>query len=143
DPALRERVALLGRRPHPEVETLLRASDFLVQGSHRESTGYAVLEALACGTTPLVTDIPALRRITGGRAVGALSPPGDAAAMARAMVEWPARDRAALRAAARAHFDRRLSLDALGGELRDAYSAVASDAGPGGGVSHGAAAGGA
>lgn len=126
DPVLRQRVHLLGSRSHAEVEYLLRAADFLVQGSHREGSGYAVIEALACGTTPLVTDIPSFRKITGNGAVGALSPPGDAAAMAAALVEWSRRDRARLRAQARAHFERELSFNAIGRQLRAAYESLAA-----------------
>jgi glycosyltransferase involved in cell wall biosynthesis len=85
-----------------------------------------VIEALACGTTPLVTDIPALRRITGNGAVGALSRPGDPIVMGDAMVRWAGRDRAALRRQARAHFEAHLSIPALGRELRSAYEAVAT-----------------
>lgn len=124
DARLGERVRLLGAVPHATIQKLLRAADFLVLGSHREGSGYAVIEALACGTTPLVTDIPSFRRITEGGAFGALSPPGDAETMARALVEWAARDRVALRRAARAHFERALSFDAMGAELRAAYRAL-------------------
>jgi len=124
DPNLSGRVKLLGRRPHAEIQQLLRAADFLVLGSHHEGSGYAVLEALACGTTPLVTDIPSFRRITGEGAVGALSPPGDAGAMARALVEWARKPRSDLRAAAAEHFERRLSIGAVGEQLRAAYRAV-------------------
>jgi glycosyltransferase involved in cell wall biosynthesis len=124
DEVLAERVSLLGHRPHEEIELLMRAADALVQGSHREGSGYAVIEALACGATPLVTDLPALRRITRSGAVGTLSPPGDVRAMARAIVDFGGRDRTAARAAARAHFERHLSLAALGAELRAAYEAV-------------------
>jgi glycosyltransferase involved in cell wall biosynthesis len=124
DPLITDRVHLLGPRPHPEVEQLLRAADFLVSGSHREGSGYAVIEALACGTTPLVTDIPSFRRLTADGAVGALSPPGDAHAMARALVEWTRRDRAALRAASRAHFEDALSFKVIGAQLGAAYTAL-------------------
>jgi glycosyltransferase involved in cell wall biosynthesis len=124
DPNLRGRVHLLGARPHADIPLLLSAADFLLQGSHVEGSGYAVIEALACGTTPLVTDIPSLRRITGDGSVGALSRPGDHEAMARAIVEWSRRDRGALRAAARAHFERALSFDVVGRELRAAYERV-------------------
>jgi glycosyltransferase involved in cell wall biosynthesis len=124
DAGLAERVTLLGSRSHAAVEDLLRAADFLVLGSHREGSGYSVLEALASGATPLVTDIPSLRRITGDGAVGALFPPGDAAALAGAMIDWAGRDRAAIRRNAREHFERRLSLEALGRELRTAYDTI-------------------
>lgn len=125
DPALAERVNLLGQVPHEQIQDLCRAADFLVAASRFEATSYALLEAMACGAAPLVTDIPALRRMTRGGAVGGLFPPGDAAALARLMVEaarWP---RDETRRAVRAHFDRHLSLDALSAELAAAYEGVA------------------
>jgi glycosyltransferase involved in cell wall biosynthesis len=125
EPALAERVTLLGRVPHAEVEHLCRAADFLVQGSGREGTSYAVLESLACGATPLVTDIPALRRMTGGGAVGGLFARGDAAGLARLLESFGARPRAELRRAARAHRERHHSPAALSRELGAAYEAAA------------------
>jgi glycosyltransferase involved in cell wall biosynthesis len=131
DPTLAGRVELIGARSHEGVERLLRAADFLVLGSRREGSGYSVLEALACGATPLVTDIPSFRRITGGGAVGALSPPGDARAMAAAMTAFARLERAQLRAAARAHFERHLSLTAIAEQLRAAYGSVLRTTGEG------------
>lgn len=122
DPVLAGRVALLGRQPHPAVEQLCRAADLYVSCSHREGSGYALLEALACGATPLVTDIPAYRRITRDGEVGALFPRGDAGALAAALVAWgraPAGRERVL-----AHFARHLSLEAVGRELAAAYHAT-------------------
>jgi glycosyltransferase involved in cell wall biosynthesis len=125
EPELGARVTLLGPVPHAEVEHLCRAADFLVQGSGREATSYAVLEALACGATPLVTDIPSLRRLTGGGAVGGLFRPGDVRGLATLLESFAARPRAELRGAARAHFERHLSPAALSRELGAAYEAAA------------------
>jgi glycosyltransferase involved in cell wall biosynthesis len=113
---------LLGGRPHHELELRFRAADFFVQASHREGSGYSVIEALACGTTPLVTDIPAVRKIVGD--VGSLTPVDDAPALTEAMVAWAARDRASLRRAARARFESALTFDVLGKELRAAYATL-------------------
>ena len=73
-----------------------------------------LIEALACGTTPLVTDIPSFRRITGEGHAGALVPLEDAPALAQAIVRWSERGRAELRRDARRHFERELSFDANG-----------------------------
>jgi glycosyltransferase involved in cell wall biosynthesis len=124
DPALAGRVHLLGAKSHDEVEQVLRAADFFIQGSHREGSGYALIEALACGTPGIVTDIPPFRRLTGDGRVAALSPPGDAGAMAAAIVSWSRQDRSAQRQAARTHFERTLSLDAIGWAWRRAYEAL-------------------
>jgi len=120
---LSERVVLLGARPHDELELRFRAADFFVQASHREGSGYSVIEALACGTTPLVTDIPAVRKIVGD--AGSLTPVDDAPALAEAMVAWSTRDRDSLRRAARARFESALTFEVLGAELRAAYATLA------------------
>ena len=124
-PLLRERVRLLGRVPHGRVQALLRGADLYLSASRRESTGYALLEALASGAAPLVTDIPAHRRITRGGAVGGLYPCGDAGALAERIAEHASRPRAAERARVREHFDRHLSFATVGRELADAYARVA------------------
>jgi glycosyltransferase involved in cell wall biosynthesis len=123
-PLLAERVVLLGSREHERMEHLLRAADFFVQTSHREGCSYSTIEALACGTTPLVTDIPSSRRIVGH--AGSLTPVGDAVALAEAMVAWTARDPHRRRAEARARFDAALSFDVIGRDLSAAYHALAA-----------------
>ncbi|HEX5727302.1 MAG TPA: glycosyltransferase family 4 protein [Longimicrobiaceae bacterium] len=125
-PELAARVHLLGRVPHAGVQELCRAADFFVCGSAREGTTFALLETLASGATPLVSDIPSFRRMTGGGRVGALYPRGNAEALARLLVEWAGRPRPELRRAAREHFERHLSFDALARELCAAYEAVAA-----------------
>jgi glycosyltransferase involved in cell wall biosynthesis len=124
DPALAARVHLLGAVPHADVELLLRAADFLVLASHREGSCFAVMEALACGATPLLTNIPTLSAMTGHGAVGALFAPGDAGALARLIVDFSARDSAGLRLRARARFEQHLSFEALGAKLRGAYECL-------------------
>lgn len=120
---LAERVVLLGTRPHAELELRFRAADFFVQTSHREGSGYSLLEALACGTTPLVTDIPAMRKIVGE--VGSVTPVGDADALGDAIVAWAGRDQSLLRRAARARFDEALTFEVIGTQLRAAYETLA------------------
>jgi len=125
---LRERVVLVGTRPHAEMELRHRAADFYVQTSHREAAGYSLIEALACGTTPIVTDIPPSRRIVGD--AGSLTPVGDADAMAHAIVAWAQRDRDTLRRNARARFEDALTFETIGHDLRKTYETLAAACGP-------------
>ena len=120
--ALRSRVVLLGARPHDEIERLFRAADFYIQTSHREGSGFSLLEAMSCGTPPIVTDIPPSRRIVGD--AGSLTPVGDAERMSAALVACAARDQTTLRAAVRARFERALTFDAIGQQLRGVYEAL-------------------
>jgi hypothetical protein len=90
---------------------------------HRESTGYSLIEALACGLPPVVTDIlPSFRALTAGGAVGALWPCGDAQTLSLALQSVAARTDAATRAAVRAHFERELSFESLGSKLAAMYA---------------------
>jgi glycosyltransferase involved in cell wall biosynthesis len=121
---LRERVILLGTRPHTEMEAYFRAADFFVQTSHREGCSFSILEALACGTPPLVTDIPSSRRLVGS--AGSLTPVRDSRALAGALVTWAARDPARGRRDARAWFHESLTFDRIGAALSAAYVTLAS-----------------
>jgi glycosyltransferase involved in cell wall biosynthesis len=124
DTVLSERVRLLGRVPHERIEQLMRAADLFVLGSHREGSGYALIEALACGLPPVVTDIPSFRALTGGGAVGRLWPCGDSGALAEALQSLAGHADQRMRAAVRAHFDRELSFEALGSKLANMYGDV-------------------
>ncbi len=121
DPALRDRVHLLGRVPHERIEQLMQAADLFVLGSHREGSSFALIEALATGLTPVVTDIPSLRALTGNGAVGALWPCGDSRALAGALRHAAASLGPRGRATVRAHFDAHLSGAALGRRFAAAY----------------------
>jgi glycosyltransferase involved in cell wall biosynthesis len=126
DRRLHGRVHLLGPVSHGQVEQLMRAADLFISGSHRESTGYALLEALACGLPPLITDIPSFRAITGEGAVGQLWRPGDPLSLCSALLRMRTRTTPAHRAMVREHFTRELSFQALGRKLSAAYADLAA-----------------
>lgn len=121
-PQLAGRVHLLGKVPHAQVEALMRAADLFVSGSRSESCGYALLEALACGATPVVTDIPAFRALTGGGRVGRLWPPGDPQRLAEALVNAATNRTPA--GQVRGHFDATLSFAAVGRKWANAYARI-------------------
>jgi glycosyltransferase involved in cell wall biosynthesis len=113
-PALRARVHLRGRLERRELPALYATADVFVLGSRDEGSSFALIEALAFGVTPVVSDIPAFRALTAGGDAGALFARGDPAAFAAALVRVAARNPTASRARVRAHFARELSWRALG-----------------------------
>jgi glycosyltransferase involved in cell wall biosynthesis len=125
DPWLQQHVHLLGTVPHARVQTLLQAADLFVSGSHAESTGYALVEALACGVTPVVTDIPSFRALTDEGRIGQLWPRGDAGRFAEALVR--AAQALPAKASVRAWFERALSFDAVGRQWQLAYRQLLDD----------------
>ncbi len=126
DPMLEGRVRLMGPVPHARIERLMQAADLFILGSHREGSGYSLLEALACGVMPVVTDIPSFRSLTDSGAVGALWPVGDSDALSKALLRVTPRLSPLSRRVMRAHFDRELSFDAVGGKLKQMYEDVLS-----------------
>ena len=124
DPQLSGRVRLLGRVTREHLEQLMRAADLFVLGSHREGSGYSLIEALACGLPPVVTDIPSFRSLTGAGSVGKLWTCDDSVGLCAAIRAVAGRTDPEMRAAVRAHFDRELSFDALGRKIAAMYEDV-------------------
>jgi glycosyltransferase involved in cell wall biosynthesis len=122
-PALNARVRLVGAVPRDRIAAYFSAADLYVGGSHHEGSGYALMEASACGAVPVVTDIPSFRLLTGG-ASGALWPPGDAAALARALIDVAGRDLTAERARLADYFARVLTWEAIGRRALEIYQEV-------------------
>jgi glycosyltransferase involved in cell wall biosynthesis len=125
-PTLTDRVRLVGAVPHDQMPAFYSAADLFVVGSHHEGSGYALMEACACGAVPVVTDIPTFRLLTGGPVAGALWTAGDDAAFARALVDVSRRDLDAERTRLADHFTRELSWSAVGRRALEIYDDVLS-----------------
>jgi len=126
-PGLAAHVHLIGRVPHERIELLARAADFFLAASLSEGSGYALIEAIACGATPIVSDIPSFRGLTDEGRIGALVPTGDAQGFACALISLAGESRDGLRQAAADHFARKLSFDAIGKALCAAYRTLLDD----------------
>jgi glycosyltransferase involved in cell wall biosynthesis len=123
-PAVLERVRLLGEWPHERMPVLFSAADFFVQSSISEVGGNSLVEAMSCGAIPVVTDIPAFRMLTDDGRVARLFPPGDAEAMAQAVMALAEDDRSALASRVRMYFDERLCYAALARIYDETFSAI-------------------
>lgn len=123
-PVLAGRVRLTGRVPRDRLAAFYSASDLFALGSHHEGSGYALLEACACGALPVVTDIAAFRAITGNGTAGLLWPVDDADKLASALVAAARRNRRGERPRIREHFDRTLSWAAVARQALAAYEQV-------------------
>jgi glycosyltransferase involved in cell wall biosynthesis len=125
---LRPRVHLLGRIEQRMLAGLYATADLFVLGSHHESCGYALLEALAFGVTPVVTDIPPFRALTDDGRIGALFPVGNATLLAKALVKLGHADLASRREGIRGHFARALSWPAVGNRAAGIYERARAQA---------------
>jgi glycosyltransferase involved in cell wall biosynthesis len=104
-------VHLLGRITGSEIVRYYRAADFFLLGSHQEATGFAVLEAMACGVVPIVTDIPSFRRMTANGTIGSLWQPGKVSSLVSAIQN--ALEKKTMRSSVRKYFLDHWSFGAL------------------------------
>jgi teichuronic acid biosynthesis glycosyltransferase TuaC len=83
---LAERVRFLGSRPHEAMPALLAAADLMLLLSEREGLANVWLEALACGTPLVITDVGGARDVVDRPEAGRLVA-RDASAIAAAAIE--------------------------------------------------------
>ena len=81
-PNLRDRVSFLDAVPHDLMPSLYREHDVLLLWSSHESFGLVVLEAMACGVVPVVSDRVGVRNLIVHGSNGFVIPMGDTAALA-------------------------------------------------------------
>ena len=122
DHGLREHVTLLGNVPHAAMERLYGAADFFVQASDEEVASIAVLEAMACDVTPVLSDIAPFRRLTDRGRFGRLFPLDDPQAMANAFLLGKHNG-------VRAHFLSIHSYSVLARQLEEVYRRAREDSG--------------
>ncbi len=80
-------VHFVGVVPHADVARYLASSDIYVSTSFIDSTSVSLLEAMACGSTPVVTDILGNREWIRDGVNGFLFPPGDSRTLAEKMIQ--------------------------------------------------------
>jgi hypothetical protein len=111
---VREQVDFLGRVPHPELAAVYSAADVFVSSSLREAMGFALVEAMSCGVSPVVSAVPGCMATIGP--VGRSFPVGAVAAL-RAALEAPPTPRAEVLR----HYEERLSYTAIARAAVAAY----------------------
>jgi len=121
-PGLGAHVHFRGRAPFERMEAIYSSADFLLQASRREFSGCAVLEAMACGAIPVVTDIPSFHAMTDGGRLGVLFPAGDDIALAEGVLALSPGHIPGLSVAVEDHFARELSFDAMARRLAPVYA---------------------
>ena len=86
-------VRFTGDVPHEKMPDLLREHDIFVSPALSDTTSVSLLEAMACGLFPVVSDIPANREWIEDGVNGSVVEPRDTSSLARAIVgAWKNRD---------------------------------------------------
>ena len=115
DGTIGDRVHFVGAVPHDEMAAWFSSADIVLSTSRHEAAGFSLLEALACGCTPVVTDIAPHRAIVGD--LGRRFAPGDTDGAAAALATVGVLDGDVVRN----DFERRLSWHEVARQLVAAY----------------------
>ena len=83
--SVQDRIHLLGKLAHNDLQAWYSSVDFIVSTSHAEAFGMAVAEAMSCGCFPIVTNIPSFRKLTDNGNFGILFEPGNAGQLTAAL----------------------------------------------------------
>lgn len=123
-------VDFVGR--HDDVWSYLDGADIFVLPSRAEGLSNALLEAMAAGVPPVVTDIPGNRDVVEDGRTGMIVAVDDAPALASAMGRMLADPelRAALGSAAHRTAERIYGLDRLAARYTDLYRSLLNGEGP-------------
>ena len=114
---LRQRIVLLGKIGHEELQSWFSAADFYISGSHREGSGYALLEAMACGCIPVVTAIASFKKITQDGKYGLLYRAGNAGALFETLMQLNKTDLGKMPEDIIEHFQQALSFSSIAEDL--------------------------
>ena len=124
DKTLKNQVILVGEKSREELVQYYSRADYFILGSHREYTGYSAMEAIACGLVPILTDIPAFRRLTDDGRVGKLFKAGNHRDLLSKMKEILSEDIQSTRKKTLAYFNEHLSYEAITPLIKESYQAI-------------------
>ncbi|WP_276134204.1 glycosyltransferase family 4 protein [Polluticoccus soli] len=114
---LKDAVRLIGKVPHSELATWYSAADFFISGSHHEGSGYALIEAMACGCIPVVTRIPSFGAITGYGKYAFNFEAGNAAGLAKTLSSLQTVNKQELSQKLMQHFNSELSFNKIADDI--------------------------
>lgn len=106
-------VLLVGKVEHSQLADWYNSADYFVSGSHQESYGAALSEAMSCGCIPIVTDIPSFRMMTAEGTCGFLFQPGDETALTGIFFQTKNTDISKESSKVLQHFREQLSFEAI------------------------------
>jgi glycosyltransferase involved in cell wall biosynthesis len=115
DSGLQNQVVIDTTVRHEEMPALLAAADLVVQPSHEEGLGLAVLEAMSSGRPVVTCPVPGVQEILTSPGLALLSPPGEPGPIAAALGSGLADPtlRASLGARGREHVLRHFSKEVM------------------------------
>ena len=122
---LQGHVVFRGKGPPAEIEKELNAAAIFLSASLKEGSGYALIEALACGTFPVVSAIPSFEYLLRGLQYKSTFDPHNEKNLALLLDEALNLDTDnSTREMIRRQFDEKASAAAIAGQIEEAVDAL-------------------
>jgi glycosyltransferase involved in cell wall biosynthesis len=122
DPELARHIQFRSPAYGLDQEAIFNSADFLLQSDRQADNGHALLEAMACGVIPVVSDTPLFRKMVDNGRCGFLFPPGDPDALAKQLLAFSPAKIAGRAALVHDWFEAAYSYEALAGLFLDIYT---------------------
>jgi glycosyltransferase involved in cell wall biosynthesis len=113
--ALRNNVALVGKVKYEQLPYWYTGTHYHISSSYREGGSYALLEAMACGAVPIVSNIPASVKAIGNR--GYVFEPGDVEGLVSIMKQLDLREQAKQSELVQEYFQKEFSPGSIAKQL--------------------------
>lgn len=124
---LKTAVTRLGKiEDKEEMELLYQEHKFFVLGSHYEGSGYALMEAMACGCVPIITKIPSFNYMTDNGECALQFEPGNPKELLKMFCETKDIDFENMQGKVLDLVDRKLSPEAIARDIYDVFCSLES-----------------
>ncbi len=121
---LQEFVFLLGSKVRSEMRKYYNSADFIISASHKEGSGYSVIEGMSCGLIPILTNIPSFVDLTNNGEYGALYEVGDSKMLTKRIIELLNQPIEKQRTEVLSRFKSHFSFDAMANNALKVYNEV-------------------
>lgn len=117
-------IELKGFVAHQDLEKLYHENRYFLLGSHYEGSGYALLEAMACGCVPIVTNIPSFKFMTDKGNCGLLFSPKNQEELLNQLKRTRDFDYDEYQKKVLHHFEKKLSFNAIANEIAATFQSL-------------------
>ena len=121
---LKKAVLVKGYVEHHLLEAIYNENEFFILGSHYEGSGYALVEAMACGCIPIVTSIPSFRFMTNDGACAFLFTPKNVSELLEEFKKTQNCDYTNMQTKVLEQFENKLSFKAIAEGIEHAFQAL-------------------
>jgi glycosyltransferase involved in cell wall biosynthesis len=122
NPELAGHVHFQSQQLGPAREHVFNSADFLLQTDIEDGQEQTLIDAMACGVIPVLSDIPMYRRMVDNGRCGFLFPKGEPETMVKQLLKFSPGEIAGRAAVVHDWFEAAYSYDAMAGLLLDIYT---------------------